>query len=360
VGGVEYPRDLVEFAAWFPDDEACADYLAWLRWGDLEFVCPSCGAIAHGWRRGDGRAYDCGACGSRSSVTAGTLFDRTRTPLTVWFRVAWEMTSRANGVSARSLQRSLGLGSYQTAWMMTHRYRRAMVMPGRAKLSGLVEVDETTVGGRNLPGHPGRSLHPNRIIVLTMVENLGKSGAGGTGKGIGRARLAVMPNYKAESINAVLLDNIEPGTKVLTDAYGALSKDLAGFEHVAINTKRSGIDAHVLYPAVSRVQAQLKRWLHGTHQGAVSRAHERVPVGVRVPVQPSTRPQAWPAVLPPPRTGCPHRPHHLRGRRGRRQEAQGVAHPARDEGQPPQPGPARRGSSLASRRPVIRRRRRTA
>jgi predicted RNA-binding Zn-ribbon protein involved in translation (DUF1610 family)/transposase-like protein len=273
VGGVEYPRDLVEFAAWFPDDEACADYLAWLRWGDLEFVCPSCGAIAHGWRRGDGRAYDCGACGSRSSVTAGTLFDRTRTPLTVWFRVAWEMTARANGVSARSLHRALGLGSYQTAWMMTHRYRRAMVMPGRTKLSGLVEVDETTVGGRNLPGHPGRSLHPNRIIVLTMVENLGKSGAGGTGKGIGRTRLAVMPNYKAESINAVLLDNIEPGTKVLTDAYGSLSKALAGFEHVAINTKRSGIDAHVLYPAVSRVQAQLKRWLHGTHQGAVSRAH---------------------------------------------------------------------------------------
>jgi transposase-like protein len=248
-------------------------HLAWLRWGDLEFVCPSCGAIAHGWRRGDGRAYDCGACGSRSSVTAGTLFDRTRTPLSVWFRVAWEMTARANGVSARSLQRSLGLGSYQTAWMMTHRYRRAMVMPGRAKLSGLVEVDETTVGGRNLPGHPGRSLHPNRIIVLTMVENLGKSGAGGTGKGIGRARLAVMPNYKADSINAVLLDNIEPGTKVLTDAYGSLSKALEGFEHVAINTKRSGIDAHVLYPAVSRVQAQLKRWLHGTHQGAVSRAH---------------------------------------------------------------------------------------
>lgn len=263
----------MEFAAWFPDDEACLDYLAWLRWGDLEFVCPSCGSIAHGWRRADGRAYDCGACGSRSSVTAGTLFQRTRTPLTVWFRVAWEMTARANGVSARTLQRTLGLGSYQTAWMMAHRYRRAMVMPDRKKLSGVVEVDETTVGGRNLPGYPGRSLHSNRIIVLAMAENLGRSGAGGAGKGIGRARLVVMPNYKAESINAVLLDNIEPGTRVLTDAYGALTKALAGFEHVAINTKRSGSKAHDLYPAVSRVQAQLKRWLHGTHQGSVSREH---------------------------------------------------------------------------------------
>jgi len=273
VGGVEYPRDLVEFAAWFPDDEACLDYLAWLRWGDLEFVCPSCGSIAHGWRRADGRAYDCGACGSRSSVTAGTLFDRTRTPLTVWFRVAWEMTARPNGVSARTLQRTLGLGSYQTAWMMAHRYRRAMVMPGRTKLSGMVEVDETIVGGRNLPGHPGRALHPNRIIVLTMVENLGRSGAGGTGKGIGRARLVTLPNYQATTINAELVRNLEPDAKVLTDAYGSLTKALKGFEHVAINTKRSGSKAHDLYPAVSRVQAQLKRWLHGTHQGAVSREH---------------------------------------------------------------------------------------
>jgi predicted RNA-binding Zn-ribbon protein involved in translation (DUF1610 family)/transposase-like protein len=272
-GGVDYPRDLVEFAAWFPDDEACLDYLAWLRWGDMGFVCPSCGAIAHGWRRSDGRAYDCGACGSRSSVTAGTLYDRTRTPLTVWFRVAWEMTARPNGVSARTLYRTLGLGSYQTAWMMAHRYRRAMVMPGRERLSGLVEVDETTIGGRNLPGHPGRSLHPNRIIVLTMAENLGRSGAGGTGRGIGRARLAVLPNYRAVNINAELRKHIEPGSQVLTDAYGALSKALKGYQHVAINTKRSGLKGHDLYPAISRVQAQLKRWLHGTHQGAVSREH---------------------------------------------------------------------------------------
>ena len=273
VGGEEYPRDLVEFAAWFPDDAACADYLAWLRWGDLEFVCPSCGSIAHGWRRADGRTYDCGACGSRTSVTAGTLFDKTRTPLTVWFRVAWEMTARPNGVSARSLQRGLGLGSYQTAWMMTHRYRRAMVMPGRSKLSGVVEVDETVIGGRNRKGKPGRTLDPGRIIVLTMVENLGKSGAGGTGKGIGRTRLTVLDNYRAETINAALVANIEPGTQVVSDAYGSLSKALRGYQHLAINTKRSGTPAHHLYPAVSRVQAQLKRWMHGTHQGAVSREH---------------------------------------------------------------------------------------
>lgn len=106
-----------------------------------------------------------------------------------------------------------------------------------------------------------------------MVENLGKSGAGGTGKGIGRARLAVLPNYQATTINAELVRNLEPDTKVLTDAYGSLSKALKGFEQVAINTKRSGTKAHHLYPAVSHVQAQLKRWLHGTHQGAVSREH---------------------------------------------------------------------------------------
>ena len=273
VGGVEYPRDLVEFAAWFPDDAACADYLAWLRWGVAGFVCPSCGVVGHGWRRADGKNYDCGACGSRSSVTAATIFDRTRAPLTVWFRVAWEMTARANGVSTRSLYRSLGLGSYQTAWMMTHRYRRAMVMPGRARLSGVVEVDETIVGGHHRTGKPGRTLDPDRIIVLVMVENRGRSGVGGAGKGLGRARLAVLDDHKAATINAALVANLEPSCSVVSDAYGALSKALAGYQHQAINTKRSGTPAHVLYPAVSRVQAQLKRWLAGTHQGAVSRDH---------------------------------------------------------------------------------------
>lgn len=175
VGGVDYPQDSIEFAAWFPDDRACADYLAWLRWGDMEFICHLCGAIACGWPRRDGLTWDCGACKSKTSVTAGTLFSKTRTPLTVWFRAAWDLTTRPNGQSARNLQRNLGLGSYQTAWAMLHRYRRAMVAPGRTRLSGVVELDETVVGGKNKPGKRGRAKDANRHIVVVACENPGRS-----------------------------------------------------------------------------------------------------------------------------------------------------------------------------------------
>ena len=129
--GRDYPRDYVELSAWFPDDDACLDYLEWLRWPD-GFVCPRCGTTKS-WRMSDGRFW-CERCRRRVSVTMGTIFHRTRTPLTVWFAVAWYMTSAKNGVSAKTLQRLLGFGSYQTAWAMLHRFRAAMVRPDRDRL----------------------------------------------------------------------------------------------------------------------------------------------------------------------------------------------------------------------------------
>ena len=181
-----YPGTVVEFNGWFPDDAACLDYLAWLRWGDEGFGCHLCDAVGHGWLRGDGNSWDCGSCGSRTSAIAGTIFHRTRTPLTVWFRAAWELTTRANGVSARGIQPTLGLGSYQTAWTMLHRYRRAMLMPDRTRLCGVVEVDDMFVGGRNKPGMAGRSTRPHKTPVLVMAEV--------RARGIGRCRAVVVPD----------------------------------------------------------------------------------------------------------------------------------------------------------------------
>ena len=139
-----YPKSYAELLAWFRTDADCRDYLDWLRWPD-GFVCPDCSA-AGGWRIGDGR-WMCSVCSKRTSTTAGTIFHDTRTPLTVWFAAAWNLTTQKNGISALGLQRVLGLGSYQTAWMMLHRFRTAMVRPGRELLSGDVEVDETFIGG---------------------------------------------------------------------------------------------------------------------------------------------------------------------------------------------------------------------
>ena len=144
VAGRDYPGSYAELLAWFSDDEACLDYLDWLRWPG-GWRCRRC-AGERAWRLSNGRR-ECAACGHQSSVTAGTILHRTRTPLTVWFAAAWQLTSQKHGISALGLQRVLGLGSYQTAWAMLHRYRQAMVRPGRERLLGEVEVDETYVGG---------------------------------------------------------------------------------------------------------------------------------------------------------------------------------------------------------------------
>ena len=137
---MDYPRSWEEFVAWFAEDDDCRDYLDWLRWPN-GFVCPWC-ATTSGWQRVDGR-WDCGGCGRVVSQTAGTVFDKTRTPLTLWFSAAWHMTNQKNGISGLGLQRELRLGSAQTAWHMLHRLRSAMVRADRSLLHDEVEVDET-------------------------------------------------------------------------------------------------------------------------------------------------------------------------------------------------------------------------
>src|SRR3954452_493161 len=144
VAGLHYPTATGEFMTWFSTDADCLDYLEWLRW-PAGFVCPECGQ--GGWRLGDGR-FECSGCGRRTSATAGTIFDRTRTPLTVWFTACWQFATSKDGISALSLQRTLQIGPYQTAWAMLHRIRSVLVRPGRERLTGMVEVDETYIGWR--------------------------------------------------------------------------------------------------------------------------------------------------------------------------------------------------------------------
>ena len=140
----DYPRNLVELEARFSTEEACREYLLKLRWPE-GFVCPRCGTQS-AWASKRNLLL-CADCGYQASVTAGTIFQDTRKPLTLWFRGAWWVTTQKGGASALELQRVLGLGSYVTAWTWLHKFRRAMVRPGRNRLVGRVEVDETYVGG---------------------------------------------------------------------------------------------------------------------------------------------------------------------------------------------------------------------
>jgi len=195
-----------EFSAWFSSDADCRDYLEWLRWPG-GFVCPRC-EQAGGWRTADGRLM-CTACGARSSPTAGTIFDRTRTPLTLWFTACWLFATRKDGISALSLKRSLEIGSYQTAWAMLHRVRSVLVRPGRDRLQGTVELDETYIGGEELGLRGGRA-KGKKTLVAVAVERIEP-------RGFGRARMAPLADTSAATLRGFLIDNVEPGATVITD-----------------------------------------------------------------------------------------------------------------------------------------------
>lgn len=253
-----------EFQAWFRTDADCLDYLEWLRW-PTGFVCPGCGH-AGGWRLDDGR-FMCPACGRRASVTAGTIFDRTRTPLTVWFTACWLFATGKDGLSALSLQRALEIGSYQTAWAMLHRLRSVLVRPGRDHLAGTVEVDETYIGGEE-PGRRGRG--GEKVLTGIAVEIRER-------RGIGRCRMEPLPDASSASLHSFVQDHIAPGALVVTDgwvSYQGLEK--LGYVHERRNQRAArarGEDINKLLPGVHRIASLAKRWLLGTHQGAVNSAH---------------------------------------------------------------------------------------
>ena len=208
----------------------------------------------------------CRACRYQCTVTAGTVFDKTRTPLRTWLATAWYLTNQKYGVSALGLQRVLGLGSYQTSWAMLHRFRRAMVRPGRERLTGRVEVDESYVGMRDssklLAGAKLKS-HTSRSLVAIAVEMQEP-------KGLGRIRLRRVAVDSERYLLPFVRDAVEPGTRVHTDAsaaYRLLSEH--GYVHQRSVHLGSDGPAHVSMPGVHRLVSLLKRWLLGTHQGAV-------------------------------------------------------------------------------------------
>lgn len=266
--GKDYPRNWSEFLDWFGSEEACLGYLERLRWGG-GFVCPRCGSMAEAYRASRTRLM-CRDCKYQGSVTAGTIFEKTRTPLRVWLAAAWYLTNQKHGVSALGLQRVLGLGSYETAWAMLHRFRRAMVRPGRDRLQGVVEVDETYLAltDREAPASPqGRKSSTPKILVAVAVELLEP-------KGFGRIRLRRIPKDCAAHVIPFVQDSIEPGAQVRTDgsaAYRSL-KEL-GYEHQRTVMLGSDVPAHVSMAGVHRVAALVKRWILGTHHGSVQPEH---------------------------------------------------------------------------------------
>lgn len=249
----------MEFEKRFSSEGACLEYLRQLRWPD-GFRCPVCG---HGkaWSASRGRQH-CAGCGRQTTVTAGTIFQDTRKPLRLWFRAIWHVVSQKHGVSALGLQRVLDLRSYETAWTWMHKLRCAMVRPGRERLSGVVEVDETYYGGEK-PGKRGRGAEGKALVVIAVELD---------GKRLGRVRLKRVADASAKSLGPSVQAAVEPGSKVLTDGwngYNGLAK--LGYEHKVVD--QNAVVGDNLLPHVNQVASLLKRWLLGTHQGAVQHSH---------------------------------------------------------------------------------------
>ena len=244
----------MDFERRFATDEACRDYLGALRWPE-GFVCPRCQG-KKGWKMARG-LWLCGDCRYQASVTAGTIFQDSHLPLSLWFRAMWCVTSQKNGASALTIQRLLGLGSYKTAWALLHKLRRAMVRPGRDRLQGAVEVDEAYWGGEE-GGMIGRKTEEKALIVVAAEED---------GAGIGRIRMRRIATPDRANLHGFIRAAIEPGSTVRTDGLQAYRR-LTGYRHDRQVQRRQPPDEHLL-PRVHRVISLLKRWLLGTHQGAV-------------------------------------------------------------------------------------------
>lgn len=258
---MDYPRTLQEFNEWFSSEAACADYLRRLRWPD-GFHCPGCGG-SEAWMTTRGQLR-CAGCQRQTSLTAGTIFEGTRKPLRTWFQAMWYITSQKLGGSALGLQRVLGLGSYRTAWTWLHKLRRAMVRPGRDRLSGGIEVDETYLGGLE-EGVRGRETELKALMVVAAQED---------GRGIGRIRMRRIPDASAESLIPFVEESVEPGSVVHTDGWlGYLPLGPKGYIHKVTLPRGNKRSPDELLPRVHLVVSLLKRWLVGTHQGAVSHEH---------------------------------------------------------------------------------------
>jgi transposase-like protein len=262
VAGVDYPRSYREFVEWFPDAAACSAYLERLRWPD-GFVCPACRSAAAPWRQTRGRLV-CRLCRRQMTVTVGTILDKTRTPLTTWFEAAWHVTTAKNGMSAKTLERTLGV-SYRVAWTMLQRYRVAMVRAERERLSGDVEVDEALVGGVEHGGKPGRG--SQKCVVLVAVEVKQP-------KGFGRVRMRHVPDTSGASLVPFVCAVVDTGAVVRTDGWAGYNGLVRrGYAHQRTVVSASGDPAHVSMPGVHRVASLLKRWILGTHQGSVGAEH---------------------------------------------------------------------------------------
>lgn len=255
----DYPKTLLELENRFSTEEACRQYFMHLRWPN-GFKCPNCDS-QEAWLT-NRSLFHCRNCGTQSSIFAGTILQDTKKPLQLWFKAVWHVTSQKYGANALGLQRILGLGSYRTAWSWLHKLRRAMVRPGRDRLAGIIEVDETHIGGKKA-GKRGRGAEGKELVLIAAQID---------GKKIGRIRLQRIPDASGSSLENAIKNHIEPGSIIQTDGWQGYN-GIGGQGYLQEVVRDESDVGENLLPKAHLVASLLKRWLLGTYQGAVSPTH---------------------------------------------------------------------------------------
>jgi len=266
-------RGMLEFQERYGSEAGCIEALARLRWPQ-GYVCTHCGERRSYQLKTRPRTFECARCGHQESVTAGTIFHRTRTPLRKWFLAAWWMARDKRGVSALLLSRELEL-RYETAWLMAHKLRHALTERPERPLAGLVEVDESYYGGRGKPESRGRGLaNPNKSLLVMAVEKRPV----GPGKGIkasgfvaGAARLAILPAANAHELSGFVRETVRPGSRLVSDGFKGYAGLHGAYRHHPV-VQGDGKNAERLMPIVHVLFSNVKTWLNGTYHG-VSAKH---------------------------------------------------------------------------------------
>lgn len=256
-----YPENVVELMDMFPTEESCLEYLSIIRWPD-GYVCMRCES-KDAWKMASG-LYRCQICRYAGSVTSGTLFQDTHKSLRLWFQAIWYIVGQKNGVSALGLQKALGLGSYHTAWEWLHKLRRAMVRPNRDKLSGIIEINETMIGGEQI-GKKGRGAAGKTLVLVAAEDNV---------ESIGRIRLATISDASSDVLTSTIQQMVSVGSTIRTDgwpSYNALSN--LGYIHLPVSNH--DVKNNDVIDKAHLVASLLKRWLIGTLHGGIS--HKNLP-----------------------------------------------------------------------------------
>ncbi|MBA7549428.1 IS1595 family transposase ISBsi1 [subsurface metagenome] len=233
---MNYPRNQMEFEEMFKTEQDCIDYLTSIRWPQ-GFECPTCGSIRY-WEKSKKR-FECIDCHTETTVTNGTIFHKSIKPLRIWFHAIWWIVAQKNGVSAK----------------------RLMVLSGRSKLQGIVEVDEVLLGGKK-SGKRGRGAEGKSLIAVAVEVK---------GRKTGRVRLAKIPDASSNSLNVFIESNIKKSSTIITDEWPSYNElESMGYVHKTQKATAKEEDEEVL-PNVHRIASLLKRWLLGTHQSYVNK-----------------------------------------------------------------------------------------